>query len=345
MPIGQDPQPGEPLQAGQAVIRLWSRPKRATTNECRRQPAVEATVTRFLVLCCSAEFAGIRAAKKHHIARWRSVATSHASGFPAVPVVSTSDPLDATSSKRAAPDRVEALSRTCSTAPLWSRRAEDSHARSWTPRRCRRSQCAPRVQSLIAHARRQMDQVERRLLKGETIAHDEKVRFRFSRNTPRWRLEGQGWSPCGASSEFRYALVEDQFQFIRTPQDSVGRERYRYCGVESIHELAGNASRLVRGVQLRSCQQVPQPSPATGWSARRNARPRMRCRARVGFRSADRELSRKRRTFADRVSAPAPGGRVAQSTTSSIAVSTGACSSHESVPDEVCRTSRCIVDH
>ena len=41
------------------------------------------------------------------------------------------------------------------------------------------------IQSLIAHARRQIDQVERRLLKGETIAHDEKVFSIFEEHT-RW---------------------------------------------------------------------------------------------------------------------------------------------------------------
>ena len=39
------------------------------------------------------------------------------------------------------------------------------------------------IQSLIAHARRQIDQVERRLLKGETIAHDEKVFSIFEEHT------------------------------------------------------------------------------------------------------------------------------------------------------------------
>ena len=46
------------------------------------------------------------------------------------------------------------------------------------------------IQSLIAHARRQIDQVERRLLKGETIAHDEKVFSIFEEHT-RWVSKGK----------------------------------------------------------------------------------------------------------------------------------------------------------
>ena len=45
------------------------------------------------------------------------------------------------------------------------------------------------VQSLIAHARRQIAQVDRRLLKGETVAHDEKVFSIFEEHT-RWVSKG-----------------------------------------------------------------------------------------------------------------------------------------------------------
>ena len=37
----------------------------------------------------------------------------------------------------------------------------------------------PSITGLVAHARRQIDQVERRLLRGETIPHEEKVFFDF----------------------------------------------------------------------------------------------------------------------------------------------------------------------
>ena len=62
------------------------------------------------------------------------------------------------------------------------------------------------IQALIAHARRQMDQVERRLLKGETIAHDEKVFSIFEEHIAgcrRARLAVRWSSEC--------PVVEDQF--------------------------------------------------------------------------------------------------------------------------------------
>ena len=57
------------------------------------------------------------------------------------------------------------------------------------------------IQSLIAHAWRQIDQVDRRLLKGETVAHDEKVFSIFEEHT-RWSRRARRavrWSsefPC-----------------------------------------------------------------------------------------------------------------------------------------------------
>ena len=67
------------------------------------------------------------------------------------------------------------------------------------------------LQSLIAHARRQIDQVDRRLLKGETVAHDEKVFSIFEEHT-RWVSKGK----AGGAVEFGVpvCVVEDQFQFI-----------------------------------------------------------------------------------------------------------------------------------
>ena len=67
------------------------------------------------------------------------------------------------------------------------------------------------IQSLIAHARRQIDQVERRLLKGETIAHDEKVFSIFEEHT-RWVSKGK--AGCAVELGVPVCVVEDQFQFI-----------------------------------------------------------------------------------------------------------------------------------
>ena len=67
------------------------------------------------------------------------------------------------------------------------------------------------VQSLIAHARRQIDQVDRRLLKGETVAHDEKVFSIFEEHT-RWVSKGK--AGCAVELGVPVCVVEDQFQFI-----------------------------------------------------------------------------------------------------------------------------------
>ena len=125
-----------------------------------------------------------RAARKHHIGGWRQ--WRHLTQE----VKKCFNKVRSTRRAKSRPDRVEAyLERCCHLVG----RAEESGkeleqagvAQSIT------------VQSLIAHARRQMDQVERRLLKSETIAHDEKVFFDF-RGTHPLGVEGQGWL-CGGT--------------------------------------------------------------------------------------------------------------------------------------------------
>ena len=68
-----------------------------------------------------------------------------------------------------------------------------------------------------------------------------------------------------------------------SPQDSVGRERYRYCGVDHRGD-AGTASRPT-GVQLRPW--VPQPREPG--AARRNARPQCAAAQGSAFQWAERE--------------------------------------------------------
>ena len=138
-----------------------------------------------------------RAARKHHLGgsrQWRHLTQEVKRCF---------NKVRSTRRAKSRPDRVEAyLERCCHLVG----RAEES---------CKELEHAgvaqsTTMQALIAHARRQMDQVERRLLKGETIAHDEKV-FSFSRNTPagcrraRLAVRWIGVPVC---------VVEDQFQFI-----------------------------------------------------------------------------------------------------------------------------------
>ncbi len=67
------------------------------------------------------------------------------------------------------------------------------------------------IAGFIAHARRQMDQVERRLLLGETIPHQEKVLSVFEPHT-RWVSKGKAGTPVELGVPV--AVIEDQHQFI-----------------------------------------------------------------------------------------------------------------------------------
>ena len=67
------------------------------------------------------------------------------------------------------------------------------------------------ITGLVAHARRQIDQVERRLLRGETIPHEEKVFSIFEGHT-RWISKGKAGTPVELGVPV--ALIEDQYQFI-----------------------------------------------------------------------------------------------------------------------------------
>ena len=67
------------------------------------------------------------------------------------------------------------------------------------------------IQGFIAHAQRQLGQVERRLLRGEAIAHEEKVFSVFEEHT-RWVSKGKAGTPVELGVPV--ALIEDQHQFI-----------------------------------------------------------------------------------------------------------------------------------
>ena len=67
------------------------------------------------------------------------------------------------------------------------------------------------IQKFIAHAERQMDQIRRRVLEGETIAHHEKVFSLFEEHTE-WINKGK----AGVSQELglKVCVVKDQFGFL-----------------------------------------------------------------------------------------------------------------------------------
>ena len=74
------------------------------------------------------------------------------------------------------------------------------------------SECACRcIEGFVVHARRQIDHVERRLVRGETIPHAEKVFSIFEEHT-RWVSKGKAGTPVELGVPV--ALIEDQYQFI-----------------------------------------------------------------------------------------------------------------------------------
>lgn len=67
------------------------------------------------------------------------------------------------------------------------------------------------IDQFIAHAKRQMDQVERRVLKGEIIPHSEKVFSLFEPHTE-WISKGKMGVPVELG--VRLCIVEDEHQFL-----------------------------------------------------------------------------------------------------------------------------------
>ena len=67
------------------------------------------------------------------------------------------------------------------------------------------------IDEYLGHAARQLDQVERRLLKGETIPQNEKVFSIFEPHT-RWVVKGKAGVPVELGVPV--CVVEDQFQFL-----------------------------------------------------------------------------------------------------------------------------------
>ena len=67
------------------------------------------------------------------------------------------------------------------------------------------------IQGFIAHAKRQMDQIERRVFADEIIPHDEKVFSIFQPHTE-WISKGKAGVPVELG--IRVCIIEDQYQFI-----------------------------------------------------------------------------------------------------------------------------------
>ena len=67
------------------------------------------------------------------------------------------------------------------------------------------------IEGFVRHARRQMEQITRRVLGGETISHEEKVFSLFEPHTD-WICKGKAGVPQELG--LRVGIVEDQYQFI-----------------------------------------------------------------------------------------------------------------------------------
>ena len=248
-----------------AVIRLWSS-RRALPDRC--QPAVG----RDAVLAPGVGPSGEEAQRR----RLAPVATSHPRGEE----VFQQGPLDATREEPTGPSR--SLSRTLLSLVD---RAEESLKKLEQAGVAQSSM----IQSLIAHARRQIDQVERRLLKGETIAHDEKVFSIFEEHT-RWVSKGKAL--CSRSSK----------------TNSSSSFTTRFCGKGAIPILRCRSSTRRRHcIATYGCaaSTVGSTAPATGGNRRKPLD--LNAAAAQGSAFSGRARARGSASIGQ---APAPGGRV-----------------------------------
>ncbi len=67
------------------------------------------------------------------------------------------------------------------------------------------------IEGFMAHAERQIDQIRRRVIQGQTIPHDEKVFSIFEPHTE-WVSKGKAGVPVELG--VKVCLLEDQYQFI-----------------------------------------------------------------------------------------------------------------------------------
>jgi IS5 family transposase len=67
------------------------------------------------------------------------------------------------------------------------------------------------IMNFISHGKRQIDQIHRRVILGETISHDEKIFSIFETHTE-WVVKGKAGVPVELG--LRVCVVEDQYQFI-----------------------------------------------------------------------------------------------------------------------------------
>ncbi len=140
-----------------------------------------------------------RAARRHGISGWRQWR------YQLRLVRRLFHKVRGTRRAKRSPARVKAYLDRC--RPLVARAADTVEAL----RAAGDGMAAETIEGLIVHARRQMDQVERRLLLGETIPHAEKVFSIFEPHT-RWVSKGKAGTPVELGVPV--ALIEDQHGFV-----------------------------------------------------------------------------------------------------------------------------------
>ena len=119
------------------------------------------------------------------------------------------------------------------------------------------------IEGYVAHALRQIDQVERRLVRGETIPHEEKVFSIFEEHT-RWVSKGKAGTPVGTRGPCR--PDRGSVSIHPSPRDPVagcGCGRGGAAGAESAGAVSG-----VAGVQLRPGLSQPGQPGRAGRAAR-----------------------------------------------------------------------------
>lgn len=84
-----------------------------------------------------------------------------------------------------------------------------------------------KLQRFIEHADRQIDQIERRVLKGEKIPHDEKVGSKFEEHTE-WVSFGAAGVPVFLKSE-SLCFVRSNWFYLASSGDAKTNRRLRSC--------------------------------------------------------------------------------------------------------------------
>ena len=141
-----------------------------------------------------------RAAEKHAVGGWRQWR------YLCREVKKLFNKVRSTRRAQRHPERVEAYVERCRTLVERAEATLDALRNQGVAEFTCRS-----IAGFVAHARRQIDQVERRLLRGATIPHEEKVFSIFEGHT-RWISKGKAGTPVELGVPV--ALIEDQYGFI-----------------------------------------------------------------------------------------------------------------------------------